>query len=360
MADERVKKLAEIICNWSIRIKKGDIISISSKPEAKALILEIIKIILKKGAMPKLNIGLDGFDYTFYKYASKEQLHFYPKIAEFEAKATSGNINIVVDNNTRELSSIDPQNIAIRRKTTYPISKIIVDRNNWVLTEFPTNALAQDAEMSLEEFEDFYYGACIIDYKKMDDQQTQIKRLFDKASNVKIIGKDTHLTLSIKGRQGIKCSGKRNIPDGEVFCAPVETSLNGKISYSFPAIYSGREVDGIKLEFKDGKVINATAKKNESLLKRLIDTDKGSRYVGEFAIGLNYNIQKNVKQILFDEKIGGSIHLALGMAYKEGGGKNESALHWDMIKDMRPAAGGGEIYFDNKLIYKDGKFVMKL
>lgn len=343
-----------------MKINKGDVITISSEIEARPLLLELTKLILKKGALPKINLGLDGYAYTFYKYASLDQLATPPKIALFEAENSAGNISIGVDNNTRELSNIDPAKMALRRKTVYPVSKIIVDRDNWCYTLFPTHALAQDAEMSLNEFEDFYYNAVLVDYKKLEAQQKKIKKIYDASSSVHIVAKDTDLRFSIKGREGIMCVGKRNLPDGEVFLAPVEDSVEGYISYSFPAIYSGREVDGVRLEFKKGKVVKASATKNQDLLLKLIDTDAGSRFLGEFAIGLNNNIKKHSKQILFDEKMGGTIHLALGMAYKKGGGRNESALHWDMIKDMRPAASGGKIFFDDKLVYQDGKFVVKI
>jgi len=186
---------------------------------------------------------------------------------------------------------------------------------------------------------------------------TELKKILDKAKHVRITSPDTDLEFSIKDRKAIKCDGHRNIPDGEVFIAPVKKTVNGYISYSFPAIKSGKEVDGIKLKFKNGKVVKASATKNEKFLKEMINMDKGSCYIGEFGIGMNYGIKKFIKQILFDEKIGGTIHLALGMAYKEGGGKNESALHWDMIKDLRKK---GELYIDGKLIQKNGKFTFKL
>jgi aminopeptidase len=247
--------------------------------------------------------------------------------------------------------------MADRRKVTKPISELILKKDNWVILEYPTNALAQDAEMSLEEYQDFVFDACNIDWSAIEKKQTKLKEVFDKGEEVHILGEDTDLTFSIKGRTANKCYGTRNMPDGEVFLAPVDDSANGHIKYTFPVIYMGKEVDGVKLWFENGKVIKATAEKNEEFLKEMIAMDEGASRLGEFGIGMNYNIQKFTKQILFDEKIGGTIHLALGMAYKEGGGVNESALHWDMIKDLRK---GGKIILDGKTVQENGKFTFDL
>ncbi len=356
MADPRIEKLADILVNYSIKIKKGDVIEVSTGYEAKELALEVCRLIIKKGALPRVHVGLDGYAYTYFKYATEEQLTRYPKIAVYEAKNSDGSISIGAEYNTKELTNIDPKKMAMRKKATKILSDIHLKKNNWVICEFPTNSLAQDAEMSLQEFEEFCYSATNIAWAKVSKQQDKLKKILDKGKTVRIKSPDTDLTFSIKGRQGIKCDGHRNMPDGEVFIAPVEKSTNGYIKYSYPAIREGKEVDGIRLEFKNGEVVKAEAAKNEKLLKEMIKLDKGSKYLGEFGIGVNYGIKKFVKQILFDEKIGGTIHLALGMAYKEGGGKNESALHWDMIKDMK----NGELYIDGKLIQKNGKFTFKL
>ncbi|MBI5389849.1 aminopeptidase [Candidatus Woesearchaeota archaeon] len=357
MIDPRVVELARILTDYSIRIKKGDLISIDCGMEAQPLVLEICKNILKKGAIPKVNAGMPGYAYTYYKYAPDEVLKTFPQLAEMEAKMAAGSIGIGAEYNTRELTSIDSKKFSIRRKVIQPIRELSLKKNNWVICQYPTNALAQDADMSLEEFEDFAYNATNQDWAAVDKKQTKLKEVIDKGEMVYIIGKDTDLTFSIKGRQGIKCAGNRNMPDGEVFCGPVETSTEGHISYSFPAIYGGKEVDGIRLWFKNGAVVNAKATKNEDLLHAMLETDKGAKFLGEFGIGFNFGIQRFIKQILFDEKIGGTIHLALGMAYKEGGGKNESAVHWDMIKDLRD---GGEFWVDKTCIQKNGKFLVRL
>lgn len=355
--DLRITKLAKILTDYSIKIKKGDYIELSFGTEAAPLALECFKNILKKGAFPIVHAHPPGFTYTYYKYAKKEHLTKFPDIAMFEAKKAAGSISIGASQNTKELTNINPKKIALRSKTYHPVTKTYLKKDNWVICEYPTNALAQDAEMSLEEFEDFLFTATNINYEELSRKQTRLKAILDKGKKVKILAPDTDLEFSIEGRTAIKCDGRRNIPDGEVFMAPVKKTVNGHIAYTYPAIKNGKEVDGIKLEFKNGRVIKATAKKNEKFLKEMINLDKGSCYIGEFGIGMNYNIKKFIKQILFDEKIGGTIHLALGMAYEEGGGKNESALHWDMIKDLR---SGGAIYIDGKLIQKNGKFTFKL
>mgnify|MGYP006300634899 CR=1 FL=1 len=353
MTDPRIKKLADILVNYSVKIKKGDVVSISSGPEAEPLVKEVYKLVIKKGAFPSVKIGMPGFSYLYYKHASKEQLSKQPKIAMFEAKNTDAFISIATDENTRELNNVDPNKMALRSRAIEKVHNAIIDKDNWVYFEYPTYALAQDAEMSLDEFEDFVYKACLVDWKKEARRQEKMMKLLEKTEKVKIIHKDTFITFSIKGKRPIKCCGLRNMPDGEVFTEPVKKSVNGHIKFSFPAIKGGREVDGIWLRFRKGKVVEVKAFKNQDYLRKTLKTDAGASYVGEFGIGLNYNIKSFVKQILFDEKIGGTIHLALGKAYKETGGENKSAIHWDMIKDMRD---GGEIYFDDKLVMKNGKW----
>ena len=354
MADARIEMLAEILVSYSVKVKRGSAIKINLGPEARELGLEVYKRVLGKGAFPIVNCTLPGFAYEYYKRATNEQLKRFPKIAEFEVKNIDGVISIGTEYNTREFTNIKPAKVALRSRVLRPLSEIVLKKDNWVICLFPTNALAQDAEMSLAEFEEFCYKATNLDWKKESVKQDKIKRIIDKGSEVRLIGKNTDLRFSIKGRTAIKCDGRRNMPDGEVFCAPVENTVEGHIEYSYPAIKGGREVDGIRLRFAKGRCIEATADKNEKFLHAMLDTDKGARYLGEFGIGMNFGIKRFIKQILFDEKIGGTVHLALGMAYKQGGGRNESALHWDMIKDMRK---GGEIIVDGKCVQRDGKFI---
>ncbi len=357
MINPQIKKLASILVNHSVKVNKGNIIKVNCGIEGQELGLEVCRLILKKGAIPSFNLIPENYAYMYYKNANVDQLNQFPKIALYEARNIDGIISIGAKQNTRELANIDPKKIAIRQKMTHKISEVILKTNNWVGCEYPTNALAQGADMSLDEFENFVFGATNIDWKKASKKQDKLKKILDCGKQVRIVADDTDITFSIDGRQGMKCDGHRNMPDGEVFIAPVEDTTEGYINYTYPVIRGGKEVIGVYLEFKNGKVVKAKAEKNEQFLKEMIKTDKGASYIGEFGIGVNYNIKKFVKQILFDEKIGGTIHLALGMAYKEGGGKNDSAIHWDMIKDLRK---GGAIYIDGKCIQRNGKFTFKL
>lgn len=354
MADPRIVRLASILVNHSVKVKKGELIVINSSSKAAPLALECYKMILKRGAIPRMSFFMPGFAYAYYRYASFQQLNRFPDVAEFEAKKLDGEINIGAPLNTREFSNIDPRKVAVRQKVVRPITNIIL-KKKWVGCAYPTNALAQDAEMSLEEFEDFLFKTTNIDWKKESKKQDKIKKVLDEGEQVRIVADDTDITFSIKGRTAIKCDGEHNMPDGEVMIAPVEKTTQGFIHYSYPAIYGSREVSGITLKFKNGAVVSAKAAKNEDFLKTMIKTDKGAKYLGEFGIGMNPGITQFIKNILFDEKLFGSIHLALGMAYKLGGGVNESALHWDMIKDLRK---GGAFYIDDKPIQKNGKFTL--
>lgn len=356
MSDPRVKKLAAILVGHSLRVKKGENVLIAASSElAKPLVLEVFKETLRAGAHPLTSIGFEETQNIFYDNASKEQLLNFPKTKYYEAKNVECFVNIRASANKKAMSGIDPAKIGGRSKVLKPISEEIVNRKRWVLCNFPTNALAQEADMSLAEYEDFLYNATNIDWDKVKKKEEKLKAALDKASEVRIAGKDTDLTLSIKGRKAIPCFGERNMPDGEVFLSPVENSAEGHIYYEMPAIYQGREVLGIRLTFRQGKIIEAKADKNGEFLNAMLDTDKGGRYLGELGIGTNYGIQKFSKDILFDEKIGGTVHLAAGRSYEEAGGKNISAIHWDMIKDLRQ---GGAIYLDGKAIQKNGKFLI--
>lgn len=356
MADPRVKKLAGILVNHSLGVKKGDKVLITSSSElAKPLVLEVYREVMKKGGEPLLNIGFEEASEIYYKLATDAQLKTPPKIAAYRAKNIDCVVNIRASVNKKALSNVDPARLAMRSKVMSPISNIIVNTKRWILCNYPTNALAQEADMSLEEYEKFLYGATNIDWKKVKKEELKLQKALDKASVVHIKGKDTDLTLGIKGRKSIPCYGNYNMPDGEVFMSPIENSAEGFIYYEMPAIYQGREVTGIRLRFKAGKVVEASADKNEAFLITMLDTDKGARFLGELGVGVNYGIKKFTSDILFDEKIGGTVHLAVGRSYEEAGGKNKSAVHWDMIKDLRK---GGTLSLDGKVIQKNGKFLL--
>jgi len=355
MKDSRVEKLADILVNYSAKVKKGDTVLVRGDELGKPLILEVYRKVIEAGGNPLTSVSFDEMNKIFYDSASKEQLSHTSKIKLYEAKNCDAVIIVHAPANSKSLTTVNPAKMTMRSKANKPISEIIVNKKRWVLANYPTQALAQDAEMSIEEYEDFLFNATNLDWVKVDREQERIKKVIDKGRTVRIVGKDTDLTFSIKGRKGIKCSGSSNMPDGEIFYAPVEDSANGHIYYEFPAIHGGKEVTGIRLGFEKGKVVKATAEKNEEYLFAMLDTDKGARYLGEFGIGTNYGIKRFTRDILFDEKIGGTVHLALGRSYKESGGKNDSAIHWDMIKELRE---DGALYLDGKRIQENGKFLI--
>ncbi len=354
MADPRVEELARILVRHSLGVKRGETVLISSSSElAKPLVLEVYREVMEAGAHPMTSISFEETQNIFYEKASEQQLLNFPRIKHYEAKNIDCVVNIRAPLNKKALSNIDPGKVGARSKVLMPIMETIVNKKRWVLCNYPTNALAQEADMSLAEYEDFLFGATNIDWKSVKKEEMKLKRLLDKGSEVRIVGEDTDLTLSIRGRKAIACYGSNNMPDGEVFMSPVENSAEGYIYYEMPAIYQAREVTGIRLRFRKGKVVEASADKNEEFLLSMLDTDRGARYLGELGIGVNYGISRFSKDILFDEKIGGTVHLAVGRSYEEAGGKNRSAIHWDMIKDLRK---GGELYIDGRLVQKDGRF----
>lgn len=354
MTDHRIIETAKILVEYCNNVKRGDKVIIDSSSTATPLIKEIYKLCIQKGAFPRVNIGLPGLTKVYYDYASQEQLEHFPELAMQEAKYGDIFISIGAPSNTRSLTNVDPKKIATRSKITNLISEEIL-KKKWVIFYYPTNAQAQEADMSLEEFEDFVYSATIQDWEKISKEESKLKEVLDNGKEVQILGKNTDLRFSIDGRKAVKGDGKNNMPCGEVFIAPIEKTTEGHIEYSFPAIRASREVDGIRLKFNKGKVIEASAIKGEKYLKECLEMDAGAKYLGEFGIGFNPNIQRFVKNILFDEKILGTVHLALGRAYKEGGGTNMSALHWDMIKDLREE---GKIIVDGKVIQDKGKFLI--
>ncbi len=354
--DERVGNLASLLVNYSLKVKRGETVKIGGTELAKPLILSAYREVVRKGGHPILDLSFEEAGEILYQEAGLRQLDFLPPSRLYEAKRLDCALFIHSPINTRMLTSVEPSKIARRRKATKPVSDIVMRKVRWVLVNYPTQALAQEAEMSLSQYEDFLFDACLVDWKSMAGDLRRLKRRMERTDRVRIVGKDTDLSFSIKGRKAIPCIGECNMPDGEIFTGPVEGSVEGKIYYEFPAIYGGREVSGIRLSFREGKVVKAEAEKNGDLLRTLISADRGASIPGEFGIGFNYGINSFTRDILFDEKIGGTIHIALGKAYPESGGKNDSSLHWDMIKDLRK---DGSLYFDDRLIMKDGEFLFK-
>lgn len=354
MPDNRTKRLAKILLDYSLRLKESEKLLINTSSEGLSLAEEIYRRALLKKAFPYLNLKSDNLTFFTFKKSTLRQLKRKPEINLFLARWADKFVNIITEKNPFELANINPQRIVLVNRKFKPVKDIIL-KKRWVTTFFPSSALAQNARMSLEELEDFYFKACLQDWQKIKNKLKKLKRILDNAREIKIVGKKTDLILGFKGRRFKIASGEYNMPDGEVFGAPLKRSVEGKIFFDFPSLREGKEVSGVFLEFKKGKVNSFKASKGKKFLAKVLKTDKGARFVGELGIGTNYKIKGYMRNTLFDEKIGGTIHLALGNSYpeKEGGGKNRSAIHWDLIKDMRKK--GSKIFANQKLILKDGK-----
>lgn len=355
MTDQRIKKLAQILVDYSINVKPEDKVLIDcSDPLGLSLARAIYQQVLLKKAYPYLNLGTEDLAYFFYQQASLKQITAKPQIYEFIASWLDKTVMIRAQKNDRALSNISPEKLLLREKTIRSVFDKIM-KKPWVTTYFPTESMAQTASISKNELEDFYFTACLQDWPKIKKQLTKLKKILDNALKVQVIGKKTNLSFSFKGRFMQAASGEFNMPDGEVFGAPLDGTMEGEIYFEFPSIRSGKEIKDIWLKFHNGKVVDFSASQNQTYLAQALKIDKGASRPGEFAIGTNYGITKFMNNTLFDEKIGGTIHLALGLAYeeKEGGGTNKSAIHWDLVKDTRLI--GSRVIVDGKVILRDGK-----
>jgi aminopeptidase len=362
MPDPRVDKFADLLVVYSARVKPGEIISVFGSEAAKPLIVALYRRILVAGAHPRVHMSPDGLEKVFYDLAGEQQLAWLDPVLMHEYDKCDHLIRILAETNTRALSSVDPARQRTVGKARAPLRNLMVKKDRWSLTLFPTEAYAQDAEMSLGEFEDFVFAANFLDrpdpvaaWTALADAQQRLADRLNRAREIRIVcGDDTDLTLGVAGRTWINSSATHNVPSGEVFTGPVEDAVRGKIRYSFPIAAFGKEIADVRLEFRDGRAVAAAAGKNEDFLIKMLDSDPGARVLGELGVGTNYGIRRHIKNILFDEKIGGSIHTALGNSYPQTGGRNVSSLHWDLIKDLR---AGGEMYVDGRLFQKDGKFL---
>jgi len=366
MFDKRYDKFAEILVDHSLTIKKDDLFLISGSPLAKPLISSVFQLALKRGAHPFIRLGLESLNEIYYTQATKDQLQYISPVDLFEMKTVDARLSIISPENTRYMTHVDPNQQVIRSKAAKPLHDIFLKRAKdkdlrWCVTIFPTQASAQDADMSLHDYEEFVFKAAQIHKKdpksywqQLGKEQHTIKKRLETKKKLRILAENTDLTLSVENRTWIPCYGKENFPDGEIFTGPVEQSAEGKITFSFPLVYGGRRVDDVTLYFKKGKVIDADASTGKEFLLSMLDVDKGARYLGEIAFGLNKGIKDYSKNTLFDEKIGGSIHLALGSGYPETGSNNVSSIHWDMVCDLRK---NGEVLADGECIFKKGKFL---
>ena len=359
MKDPRVSTLAKNLINYSCKLKKGEKVLIESIGLQMPLVKELVKEAYKVGAYPFVTIKENEVERELLLGCSKEQLELRAKYEATRMADMDAYIGVRAPSNVNELSDVPDEKMALDSKEFWnPVhGEIRVPKTKWVVLRYPNYAMAQSASMSTEAFEDFYFNVCNLDYSKMSKAMDPLAELMRKTDKVHIIGENTDLHFSIKDIPVIKCAGEMNIPDGEVYTAPVKNSVNGYITYNMPAVYQGYTFENIRLEFKDGKIIKATANNTEKINK-IFDTDEGARYVGEFAIGVNPYILNAMKDTLFDEKIAGSIHFTPGASYDDAFNGNKSSIHWDLVYAQRPEFGGGEIYFDDVLIRKDGLFVL--
>ncbi|HEX5807960.1 MAG TPA: aminopeptidase [Anaerolineales bacterium] len=366
MPDPRVLKLAKVLVHYSVEAQKGQQVLVRTDPLANELTLAVYEELVKAGAHPFVMNDVPGTQEIFYKFASDEQLDYVSPVSKLIVETFDAYIHLWAEDNTRALSGVDQARVARGRRAQAAINQTFLQRSaqgkfRWSLTVYPNNAMAQEADMSLRAYEDFVYGAGLLNeddpvacWRAEGARQQKLIGWLKGHDQVRLKGSNVDISLSIKDRSFIECSGKENFPDGEIFTGPVEDSVNGWIRFKYPAIFSGQEIHDIELWFENGKVVREKAAKNQDLLTSLLNTDPGARFLGEWGIGTNYGIQRFTKNMLFDEKIGGTIHFAVGSGYPESGSRNESGLHWDMLCDMADS----EITVDGELFYKDGKPVL--
>lgn len=367
MSDPRLVKYADVLVNYSVKVKPGDWVNISAGHLAAPLVREIVDQVVHAGGHPTYDLASDSIADALYKHATPEQVAWCSPLDMLMIKQADVTIFIAAPENSRALNAVDPALQQARQKAYKKWYDIYMKRSadkslRWTMANYPTASLAQDADMSLADYEDFVYRATFVDQpdpvkawrKVHDDQQKLVDYLVGK-KEFRIKGANADIVMNIEGRAFINSDGDANMPSGEVFTSPVENSATGWVNFTFPAVHLGREVEGVHMEFKNGKVVKATAAKNEDFLNKMLDVDKGARILGELGLGTNYGITRFTKDILFDEKIGGSFHLAVGAGFEECGGKNHSSLHWDFICDARKHT---EMHVDGKLFYRDGKFTV--
>jgi len=365
MTDPRVQAMARVLVGYSVEVKPGQLVRINANVEGLPLALALYRTVLEAGGNPWLDLAAEEAEELLYAFAGDGQLDYVAPFLMPIVNALDADISVWTDANTKRLNSVDPAKQARRAKATHPLSNRRLERMatkelRWVGTAYPTNANAQTAEMSLREYEDFVYGACrvtephpIAIWKEVSRRQQALIAWLSGRTTIHVEGADTDLRLSFAGRTWENCDGRENFPDGEIFTGPVEDSVEGHIRFSFPACFRGREVEDVRLWFEKGRVVRATAAKNEAFLLQMLGVDDGARFVGEFAFGTNPGIQQFTGDTLFDEKIGGTIHLALGKGFTETGSTNESAIHWDMVCDLRR---DGRVLVDGEPFCENGVF----
>ncbi len=360
MRDERLKKLARVLVDYSVEAGEGEQIVVAGGAAAEPLIKEVYTRLLQTGAIPIPQVALQGLQELFFEHAKDIHYEKTPPITRSVYEAADAVISIMAPHNTRALAGVDPAKQRALGKRDKALQDLILSKDRWALTLFPTQALAQESEMGLEAYEDFAFEAMGLDeddpvrfWRERAEEQGRLIERLEVAREVRIVGPETDLTLSVAGRKFLNGDGKHNMPCGEVFTGPVEDSANGSIYFGVPVAVAGREVSGVRLRFAGGRVVEASAEKGEEYLHAMLEADAGARYLGEIGIGTNYGIRRATRNILFDEKLGGTVHLAVGRSYEKTGGKNDSSVHWDLICDLRE---GGELHADGEVLQKDGEF----
>ena len=360
MRDERLNKLADGLVNYSVHLQKGEKIFIEAIDAPEEFVCALLEKVYAAGGIPYVKLGANRIQRSLLMGASEESIKKLAEYDKYIMNDMDAYIGVRGFKNNFELSDV-PEDISAeyQRSFFFPVHhEIRVKKTKWVILRFPTDAMSQLSEMSTEKFEDFFFNVCTLDYAKMSRAMDGLVELMNKTDKVRLVAKNTDITFSIKDIPAVKCAGDRNIPDGEVYTAPVKNSVNGVITYNAPTMNGGKKFENISLTFKGGKIIKATCDGDDEALNKVFDTDEGARYVGEFAIGVNPYVTKPMLDILFDEKISGSIHFTPGCCYDEAWNGNQSGVHWDLVLIMTPEYGGGEIWFDVVLIRKDGMFVL--
>jgi aminopeptidase len=366
MSDPRVEKLAQVLVNYSIEVRPGDRVFVQGGVVAAPLMKAVVAEILKAGGHPFSLAQIPGMAEALFRLGSDAQLQHIPEPMRLAFETYDASINLMSSVNTKAMTNVPPEKIALQQQAQSELFGTIMKRTadgdfRWSLALYPTHAYAQDAEMSLDEYADFVYDACLPDpddpvgyWRSVEANQQKVVDWLDRKNTLRVEGPDVDLKMSIEGRTFVNCCGKRNMPDGEIFTGPVEDSVEGHVRFSYPTTYQGRKLEGVHLWFEKGKVVKAAADKGEDFLLKTIDTDEGARFVGEFAIGTNVGITRATGNTLFDEKINGSFHMALGRGMPETGSVNVSGIHWDMVCDL---SEGGKIWADDELFYDSGTFV---
>jgi aminopeptidase len=358
MHDLRFDKLAKLLVEYSTRLKRNETVLVEAFDVPDEMPIALIRAIRKAGAIPFVQIQRARISRALTLGASDRQLKLMASHELARMRKMDAYIAVRGSNNITELSDVPAKQMQLMAKRMRPVQDQRVKKTKWVVLRWPTPSMAQLAGMSTEAFEDFYFEVCTLDYRKLQPGMKALKALMERTDRVEINGAGTDVRFSIKGIPAVICGGDRNIPDGEVFSCPVKNSVQGCVTFNAPSIYQSTGFDGIRLEFRDGKIVDATSNHTEKLNK-ILDSDAGARYLGEFSLGFNPHVLQPMRDILFDEKIAGSFHLTPGQAYEEADNGNRSQVHWDMVNIQRPDYGGGEIYFDGKLIRRDGEFLPK-